>query len=345
MIEQWVEFGLDMSARLQAAFPQLLEPMQAISDFGRIEAYLLIIAILYWCIDKRSGAQLAYLLALTGFLNLAAKQIGRQPRPFWLDSDLAVSNAEGYGFPSGHVQMATVFAYFFVAWLRDYWIGILATLYIATMALSRVYLGVHFVHDVIAGFLFGALTILFFVLAQQAVGARFNQRILGQRLLVMSIVPAVLLATWAIAIAYLGAPEVPAGWQSLADSAETHLTAGVVAAAASLFGLGVGIALERSRVRFQTDGPITQRLLRLVVGLAITAIMLYGLDILLTAVTATLPSWLTLPIQFVLFTLLGLWVTYYAPSLFVGLKLARFSAEPELPYSIQATPLRFPRER
>jgi len=84
----------------------------------------------------------------------------RPPRPY------AVMAVDGYSFPSGHalgVTTATLIAAWAVArWLICSWSGRIAVwttavAVIGGVGFSRVYLGVHYPSDVIAGWLLGAI--------------------------------------------------------------------------------------------------------------------------------------------------------------------------------------------
>ena len=82
----------------------------------------------------------------------------RPPLPF------AVIAEDGYSFPSGHATgtaaIALLSAWMLTRWLITSWTGrvIVWTMAIASAAVigfSRVYLGVHYVSDVLAGWLLG----------------------------------------------------------------------------------------------------------------------------------------------------------------------------------------------
>lgn len=100
---------------------------------------------------------LALVLALPGgmLLNLLTKHAFGRARPSFSDPILALTT---YSFPSGHVAASTLFygvlAAFIVAridaWRWRVLIVLLAFLLVALVALSRVYLGVHYLSDVLA---------------------------------------------------------------------------------------------------------------------------------------------------------------------------------------------------
>ena len=76
--------------------------------------------------------------------------------------------ASGHSFPSGHATMATVFYGIIMVWalnfLKDGWVKqliiIIMPILIALIAWSRVYLGVHYLSDILAGILLGTGQIL-----------------------------------------------------------------------------------------------------------------------------------------------------------------------------------------
>jgi glycosyltransferase 2 family protein len=88
-----------------------------------------------------------------GIVGITKVLVGR-PRPFGLlQREIYVT---GYGFPSGHTALATALALSVYPWLpkKFRW---LAWVWIALVAFSRLYLGVHAPLDIIGGFVIGVL--------------------------------------------------------------------------------------------------------------------------------------------------------------------------------------------
>ena len=105
---------------------------------------------------------------LVSVVNYGFKLLIERPRP---DSSLVniVQNAEHHSFPSGHTSFYVVyfgFLIFLMIYLRKpnkilRSLGISICIFlIATIPLSRIYLGVHWVSDVIGGFLLGLIMLI-----------------------------------------------------------------------------------------------------------------------------------------------------------------------------------------
>lgn len=104
--------------------------------------------------------QLLFAMLWLGLLVQASKEGIGWPRPFHLQPELATQSAQGFGMPSGHTASALLFWGALLGWLwpaRRVLAYSLALLLALTTGLARVWLGVHFISDVAAGLLIGAL--------------------------------------------------------------------------------------------------------------------------------------------------------------------------------------------
>jgi hypothetical protein len=225
--------------------------------------------------------------------------------------------------PSGHAEFTAVIYPFLAFWLRRRWFTIFTVLLIIAMCLSRIYLGVHFVHDVLVGLLLAGLILGGYAIWQRRLAAKLDKRILGQKLLIVLAVPLIFAVSYIIVRLIIGEPATSVAWRSFIPAAEREGVEAMVTAVATLTGFGIGVLFESSRVRFQTAGPVWQRIMRYVVGMIGTVAIWYGLRELFPED----PLWLGLSLRFVRYLLTLLWVAYYAPMLFVWLNMA--NAEPE----------------
>ena len=112
------------------------------------------------CFKKSRSASLMVLCAVVlAFLigELTMKNVICRVRPCNVDTDilLAVSRPTAYSFPSGHTGSSFAAATAIFLWNKKW--GIPALILALVIALSRVYLFVHYPTDVMAGALLGVL--------------------------------------------------------------------------------------------------------------------------------------------------------------------------------------------
>lgn len=323
-MEPILTFGLEVTQWLQGTFPQLEGFFKLMSSLGEENFYLVLLPLVYWCLDKNLGKNLVYVFLFADGVNVLGKHGFRGPRPFWLDSSIGLSESGGYGIPSGHTQLTTVIYGFLAVWYKRGWLTLLAVFMIVAMGLSRIYLGVHFVHDVAAGFLIGLIILIgYFVWRQYG---RFNKLILGRKLFWAVMVPLALVVVYVIVRLIIGEPDMTVAWAAFIPAAELAGLEGMATAFGTLLGLGIGINLEASRTRFMVEGSIWQRTLRYLLGLAVTVVIYAGLS----AVLPADPVWLAIPLRILRYMLLTLWMSYYGPALFVRLGLASAGSESEI---------------
>ncbi len=158
-------FGVDHGARGViglARDTRLDVPMQTLSLLGEGSALIPLIALaslLLWRLYRRRWALgLPVIMAGTGGLQLIAKWAVNRPRP----------NLAAWGFPSGHVLSLVVF-FGLVAYLLwtsrmgrrwRYFGGGVGGGTVLAVAFSRLYLDVHWLSDVAAGFALGLAYLL-----------------------------------------------------------------------------------------------------------------------------------------------------------------------------------------
>ena len=94
--------------------------------------------------------------------NLLLKNLVARPRPYQTFPDLTTltRRPRDYSFPSGHtaIGFASAAALFWSVPKKQRWIAVVLLVLSVLVALSRVYLGVHYPTDVLAGTVIGVLT-------------------------------------------------------------------------------------------------------------------------------------------------------------------------------------------
>lgn len=142
--------------------------IKIVTNFGGA-IILGIITILILILIKNKRIDLSVLINLCSVtvLNLVLKSILQRPRP----NEYRIINETGYSFPSGHSMISMAF-YGFIIYLiyknikNKYlkWISIiLLSILILMIGFSRIYLGVHYVSDVLAGFLFSISYLIVYI--------------------------------------------------------------------------------------------------------------------------------------------------------------------------------------
>jgi membrane-associated phospholipid phosphatase len=128
--------------------------------------YLLIVSVLYLGLHPRYGIRLAVLAGITAGLNEALKLAWHLPRPYWLSPEVKVfANHPSFGFPSGGAMYGSVIYGYIAATVRRWWAILLCALLLVAVCVSRVFVGAHFVPDIIGGLIFGCLLLLLYFLA------------------------------------------------------------------------------------------------------------------------------------------------------------------------------------
>lgn len=159
-----------------------------LAQFLSPEGLVAYFASLYWVIDQYKCTYGVWLIPSSILLNGSIKWIFRVPRPGWSDKDLLMKEwSHEYSFPSGHSQIAWALVTFFreankkTSNSSNFQLSLFATI----VSLSRVYMGVHYPRDVIAGAFFGWALAKIYIIALPRLKAVFSKMSLTTRLVSM----------------------------------------------------------------------------------------------------------------------------------------------------------------
>lgn len=317
---------MDANLIMQGLGTWLLLPMQLFSLLGTEQFYLFIAPALLWCLDAGLGLRMGLGLALSSSVNSILKQVFHSPRPYWISERVQALAAEtSFGIPSGHAQNAVVVWGLLAAWIKKTWAWIVAILLMLLIGLSRLYLGVHFLGDVLMGWLVGALILWAFLRLERPVLARLAQFPVSGQVLVALIASLGLILLGVLARSALGEWQTPEAWSVLsvrapdAEPIEPLALSGLISQAGIFFGLALGGILLKARGWFDARGPAFQRLLRYLIGLVGVMALYLLLGALFPRGEALIPYLL----RYLRYGLIGLWIAFLAPWLFIRLKLAQ----------------------
>lgn len=123
--------------------------------------------ILFFRKRKFYGLYVGLNLVSVSLLNTIVKVIVHRPRPIGIN----LITETGYSFPSGHAMVGIAFYGLLIYIINNQiikkWIKITASVFLLLLifciGLSRIYLGVHYASDVIAGFALGCAYLIVFI--------------------------------------------------------------------------------------------------------------------------------------------------------------------------------------
>lgn len=313
---QWVVAVQGMGAWLEA-------PMRFFSFLGTEEFFLLILPLVYWCVDAQLGMRMGFILVTSSYLNGIFKLWFAGPRPYWVSDRVIPFSAESsFGVPSGHAQNAVTNWGTLAAAYRKRWAWVAAVALMFFIGFSRWYLGVHFPHDVFLGWLIGAVLLWAFVRYWDAAAAWLALRTLSTQVLVAFLVSIVFVTVGALSVGRIDGYIFPEAWRANALRASTELPAPVsiedsLTSAGLIFGLAAGLAWIQSRGGYQVPGPLVNRAVCFIIGVVGVLVLWRGLSL----VFPNQADLLSYVLRYVRYTLVGFWVSGGAPWLFFRIKL------------------------
>jgi len=263
-----------------------LRLFEAITLLGEPVTVVTAAAIVLWTRDRGAAYGVLAVVALVPFVNPVLKDLVGLPRPD--DPSIVVwHDATQESFPSGHsATAATLWGSLAVL---GYLPAAAAAIIIGSVMLSRMYLGVHFLGDVIGGALLGIALAAAFRRLWPAIVRLFS----GQ--------PFEFFLALGIAIPLFA-------W------ATTGLTSLEVELLGMIVGVGIGMPVERRFVGFAPSSSSgRQTALKVTLGLSGLAVLL-----LLGSLLDESAPVLTV----IVFALAALWVVLFAPAIFVWSGLA-----------------------
>lgn len=235
-----------------------------ITELGSDTFYIALILIGFWAFKKKESIIVGFVLMVSLTLNYILKLAIANPRPdpsYWY-GDIEATN---YSTPSGHSQNSATLFGWISAKVKTWWMLVISALLILLIGISRVYLGVHYLGDVLLGWGIGIVTVIILVFLQQPLTERLAQ--VKQEYLYG------LLIIFDLAMILLFSYVFP-----LPPGDNFGAIGGVI------LGLAIGLPLEKRYVDFSLEAPRGQTwrlLLRVVIGLAVVMVLLTVLKVVL----------------------------------------------------------------
>lgn len=252
------------------------------TEVGRSVYGIILLTVILFGVSFRTGFIICHAVAWNGLITMNLKEYFSLPRPFHVDSNVKLLGQgipnptqfvsmgakyffgclpsqvvayfralplESWGFPSGHASHAmTLWGSCFMVSKR-FWIRSIAVTMVVFISLSRMYLGRHFLADILAGLMLGLVMIVVFcnfIYRNEKVKSVVFKRIGKVRLdLKSALLGAYLLITPLLALFLM---KVEAKY------------------VAAFLGLNIGFLVVRVRGIPQDSGTIYQRMARILIA-------------------------------------------------------------------------------
>ncbi|MEU6710806.1 phosphatase PAP2 family protein [Nonomuraea sp. NPDC046802] len=294
-------------------WPDAVRPvMELVSVFGTDTFFLLCLPFLYWCVNPALGLRLGLTVLVSAAVNTIAKLAAHQPRPYWIDAGIRpFSHEQSFGLPSGHAQNSTVGLGRLAMMAGRPWAWWAAAGLVALVCLSRVYLGVHFISDVVAGVLLGLAVLALSAKLERPVTEWWRGQPLWAQFAASAAVSGAVVGVAVLANAPYAGWSVPEAWRAAGTIAPESLDT-VVASAGVLMGTLAGTSVMYRLGWFEAGGPRGVRAVRWLLGMAVALAIWYAQREVLQQ---------TPVVRYIGYALLALWVQLGAPLAFIRLGL------------------------
>ncbi len=254
-----------------------------ITELGSELVFIGLMLVLYWAVNKKEAILATYILVVAILSNYWLKYFIANERPppsNWYSGQ----EPTNYSTPSGHAQSSITLYGWFATRVRKWWVTLIAIVLTFLVGISRVYLGVHFLGDVLLGWGVGIVTILAFVYLEKP-ARRFLSRY-RQDYLLLGLVAIGFVMT--LIASFL--PEPP--------------NDNFGALGGLTMGLALGLVLESRFVNFSAephDGKKWKLVLRVIIGL----VLVVGVMVVLGLIPGTDAIW-PRAIRYMLIALTGI---------------------------------------
>lgn len=230
-----------------------------ITELGETRTFIFLIVIVWYVYDKEFAKNLAYTVLGSGYVNDFTKDIYRDPRPHTNLRPLVTGDpvVEGFGFPSGHSQLA-VSTYGYLAYEAHVKNGKILcwifTVLVYLVASSRVIIGVHDLQDVWGGLTFGFIWLTLFILFEPIISEKISSLSRIVKLILAVVIP--------IGLFLIGNYIFPN------PTGDYGLISG------ALMGISLGYILETEKIKYDPrELTNKQRIVNLVIGIVITLVL------------------------------------------------------------------------
>jgi hypothetical protein len=326
-LDTLLESSIQLILSLQNIGDGLVEIMKVFTFMGDEEFYFILFPILFWCVDSSLGFRAGLILLLSSCVNAYFKWLIRLPRPYWISNDIVAHTSEtSFGAPSGHAQNSVAMWGLIAAKVGKPWAWVAAILLMFMIGISRLVMGVHFLLDVILGWIIGAALLWIFLKLEPSVEEWMAEKSFRFKLFVSYIASMALILIAIVILSALSFWEVPNLWTQnalLANSAAEEINplaiSGVISNAGILFGVSAGYIIMNHQGGFSTQGKLFQQILKYIIGIIGVLVIWMGLDM----VFPEGETFIAYVFRYFRYFLTGVWISLGAPWIFIKAKLSK----------------------
>ena len=239
-----------------------------ITFFGEEEVVIGLLGGIYWSVDKKIGERLGITVFISLGLNSILKIIFMRVRPYLVDStitNLRPSTSPGYSMPSGHTQSASTVFFGIYQFFRKKWLLITAIVITVLVGISRMYLGVHYLTDVIVGGLLG------FIITY------YMYRWLNKKEDLSRIYEIILILSGVFLFAFYIINLLKYSGTTFQSKDFFESTSSISEMIGVLVGFIIGVKIEHKYINFENHKNLLKNILRFVLGVAVVMIVRLGL--------------------------------------------------------------------
>jgi membrane-associated phospholipid phosphatase len=268
----------------------------AFTWLGYATFFLIALPLAYWLWDRAAATRLVVLIGITAVINGFLKDLWLDARPdikYALDPRVE----DSYGRPSGHAQVAFAMWMWIAYEIKKPWAWGVAIFVVAGVCLSRLYLGVHDVDDILTGLSLGIIGMALFIGLLSPTFAGLRNLPVLPHLVIMVTIGIILWFVWP----------------------NDRSPASIVGLLALLFGWFVGADMDRRLAPNEPQRP--NWILRIVMGV-VGVVVLFAIQIGLKKLTAALGVE-GIVAAYASSAFLGFYMTGLAPMAFRAVKLVK----------------------
>jgi membrane-associated phospholipid phosphatase len=272
------------------------------------EAFAYVLPFTYFVLSRRAGARLYLLFSMSSSLLGTLKMAFHSPRPYWVDPRIkAFSGSGNYGMPSGHALGASVVWPLIGRTIGTPWARALAVTMVLLVSASRVYLGVHFISDVVGAWIVAAGLVCGFDWIERRSSNWLHSIDMWWRVVGAAWATVALLAAGTAVHLLIARVADPPSWAGFSGNA--HDLNGLFHSSGEFFGAAAGLILAGRWANFEVSGALWKR------GLAL------GYALIVTRLFQELGAFMPTPhdetfrffSEFVRGMVLNLWIVFLAP--------------------------------